>query len=159
MGRLLAIAFVVAAAGITVVAVNGPGKDKPEDKDARTPGRQASHVARADPGQRTAATGTPGAKPARVGATVRMRRLRFRPESVSIDVGQAVRFVNDDNVAHTVLQDFGPRSGEAALIDSKRILPGQSFRFVARSNGLISYVCTLHPTVMVGQILVERPAA
>jgi plastocyanin len=159
MGRLLAIALAVAAAGIAVVAVNGPGEDKPEEKDARTPGRQSTHVATADPGQRTAATGGTGERRARVGATVRMKRLRFRPEAVSVDIGEAVRFVNDDDVAHTVLQDFGPRSGEIAEIDSKRILPGETFRFVARSEGLIAYVCSLHPTVMAGQILVEKPAA
>jgi plastocyanin len=159
MGRLLAIVLVVAAAGIAVVAVNGPGEDKPEEVEARVPDRRSPHVATTDPGQRTAASGSRGRQASKVGATVRMKRLRFRPDSVSLDLGEAVRFVNDDDVAHTVLEDFGPRSGELATIDSKRILPGETFRFVPRSTRLVSYVCTLHPTVMQGQILVEKPAA
>ena len=60
-----------------------------------------------------------------IGAIVKMKGLRFTPPEVSVDVGEAVRFVNDDNVAHTVLEDFGPRSGEIAAVDSDRILPGR----------------------------------
>jgi plastocyanin len=156
MGRLVAIALAMVAAGITVVAVNGPGKDKPAERDAATPARQSSTVADSTPSAAkpagAAATGKPAA------AVVRMKGLRYRPAQVSVDVGQTVRFVNDDDVAHTVLQDFGPRSGEIAAVDSDRILPGESFDFVPRSEGLVSFVCTLHPSVMHGQILVEKPA-
>ena len=95
----------------------------------------------------------------RPGVTVRMRRLRFVPESVTVQVGQTVHFVNRDNVAHTVFEDLGARSGVTQVVDSKRIPPGGTFDFVPRTKGLIAYVCTLHPTVMVGQILVASPAA
>ncbi|MCW2989528.1 MAG: blue (type 1) copper domain protein, partial [Solirubrobacterales bacterium] len=120
-----------------------------------TPARQSTTVSDSTPSTATADT---GGKDDKVGATVRMKGLRFSPDAVSIDLGKAVRFVNDDNVAHTVLQDFGPRSGEIAAVDSDRILPGEKFIFVPRTVGLVSYVCTLHPTVMHGQILVEKPA-
>jgi plastocyanin len=155
MGRLLAIALAVAAVLIAVVAVNGPGKDRPEAQ-ARISARQSSHVA-APTGSSPASGGKERTR-RHVAATVRMKDLRFRPGAVTARVGQVVRFVNDDDVAHTVLEDFGPRSGEIAAVDSGRILPGQSFEFVPRANGLIPYVCTLHPSVMVGQILVEKPA-
>jgi plastocyanin len=155
MGRLLAIALAVAVAGITVVAVNGPGKDKPEDTAASTPARQSSTVAATVPAPAAAPSGQAG----RPGATVVMRKLRFAPDSVTVERGQAVRFVNRDDVAHTVYQDLGPRSGLTPALDSDRIAPGQSYEFVADGDGQIAFVCTLHPTVMLGQILVDEPAA
>jgi Plastocyanin len=145
----MAIVLVVAGAGIAVIAVNGPGKDKPEDKDHLTPERQSAHVV----------SGEPDAPASRPGATVTMKDLRFRPGAVSVEVGQAVRFVNRDDVAHTVFQDLGARSGVIPAVDSKRILPGETFEFVPRTHGLVAYICTLHPTVMIGQILVGKPAS
>jgi plastocyanin len=156
MGRLLAIALLVAAVGITIVVVNGPGKDKPEEQEAAAPANQSTKVSTAAPGGGATSNGA-GTKEAPEGTTVHMKDLRFRPESVSVEIGHKVRFVNDDDVAHTVLEDFGPRSGQIAAVDSKRIEPGKSFTFVPTANGLIPYVCTLHPSVMVGQILVEKP--
>lgn len=154
MGRLLAAGLVVVAALIAVLVVNGEGLNKPEESSADTPAQQSSTVSNPSPAEPD--TGTRGAP---VGATVTMKRLRFAPTEVSVDVGQAVTFANDDNVAHTVVEDFGPRSGKIAAVDSDRILPGETFSFVPRSAGLISYVCTLHPAVMHGQILVEDPAS
>lgn len=159
MGRLLAIALAVAAAGIAVVAVNGPGIDKPEEPEAGAPAQRSSTVSTEAPDEPVAPSGKPGDRAPRAGATVRMKGLRFRPGAVSVEVGQAVRFVNDDDVAHTVFQDLGPRSGLTPVVDSRRIPPGERFEFVPRSNGLVAFVCTLHPAVMIGQVLVEKPAA
>jgi plastocyanin len=153
MGRLLAAGLVVVAALVAVLVVNGEGPNKPEDAAAGVPARQSGTVS--NPSPAAADTGSNGEP---VGATVKMRHLKFVPTEVSVDVGEAVRFVNDDDVAHTILQDFGPRSGEIAAVDSDRILPGETFTFVPRAEGLISFVCTLHPAVMSGQILVEQPA-
>lgn len=156
MGRLLAIALVVAAAGIAVVVVNGEGENKPKEGiEAATPARESTEVSESAPEEKV----TPaGRKRGRVGATVRMKNLRFLPDAVSIDVGESVRFVNRDDVPHTVFEDVGARSGIAPLVDSRRIQPGQALTFTARRRGLISYVCTLHPSVMKGQALVEPPA-
>lgn len=158
MGRLLAVGLVVIAALAVVLVVNGEGPNKPKDEEAAVPPGQSSTVATAPAGQKPETSGEPGGNRAAVGATVRMKDLRFRPSAVSVEVGESVRFVNNDTVAHTVLQDFGPRSGTAPAVDSERIQPGETFSFVVRRNGLIAYVCTLHPTVMTGQILVEKRA-
>lgn len=156
MGRLLAIALVVTAAGISVVVVNGEGENKPKEEiEGTTPARESTEVSDSAPEERIAPAGR---RPARTGATVRMRNLRFLPDAVTVDVGQAVRFVNEDDVAHTVFQDVGARSGIAPLVDSRRIQPGEAFTFVPRTKGLVAYVCTLHPSVMKGQTLVEPPA-
>jgi len=158
MGRLLALALAVAAAGVAVVVVNGPGIDKPKEPESTQATREAATTSGSGPDGKVAPAGAPDPARAKVGATVRMKDLRFVPQEVSVDVGEAVRFVNDDDVAHTVFQDVGARSGIAPLIDTRRIQPGESVTFTARRRGLITYVCTLHPSVMRGQILVEPPA-
>ncbi len=70
-----------------------------------------------------------------------------------------MRFVNRDDVAHTVMEDIGARSGEEPLFESRRIPPGGSFTVVLRTPGTIDYVCTLHPTVMHGRIVVSGSSA
>ncbi len=146
------MALLVAAIGIAVVVVVGPGEDKPVETVA--PARASS--SKPTPiraGDREPAQPAPHA---RLGATVRMRDLAFHPTSVTVKVGRAVRWVNNDDVAHTVVEDLGARSGVAPLFESKRIPPGGSFRIVLTTRGTVPYVCTLHPTVMSGRIVVKR---
>lgn len=149
MGRIVAIALVLAAAGIAVVVANGPGIDRPEE---RAGGAVSARMTAAVPQSQTA----PARRPARVGATVRMRRLRFVGRDVTVAAGRAVRFVNADDVAHAVSEDVGARSGVVPAFESRRIPPGGSFTYVTRAARTIAYVCTLHPTVMSGRILVTR---
>lgn len=158
MGRLLAVGLLVLAVGVAVIVVNGAGENKPEERETSSGARESGRVAERAPGGEKAKQGEPKAAAARPGVTVRMTRMRFRPESVTVEPGQAVRFVNDDDVAHAVLEDVGPRSGRIAAIDSKPIRPGEKFQVVAQTARVIPYVCWLHPSVMVGQILVEKPA-
>lgn len=152
MGRLLATALLVAAAGIAVIIVNGPGKDKPEDKDRFTPRAGSTRVSAAAAQGTIANASSPSSAP--VGATIVMKGLRFVPTDATLRVGQAVRFVNKDNVAHTIIQDVGPRSGETTVFDSQRVLPGQAFTYVTRNTGTVRFICTLHPTVMSGVLTI-----
>jgi len=152
VGRLLAAALVVVAAGIATVVAVGPGTDKPEKREANAPKNQSSHT-------ESNLTGAEVGTSAPVGATVRMHGLKFHPAVVHVRAGQAVKFVNDDDVAHTVYQDVGARSGITPLFASDRIGIGQAFRFVPKSAGTIKYVCTLHPATMHGEIVVEAGEA
>ena len=154
MGRLLAIGLLVAAAGVAIVVVNGAGTDRPEETEANVPERSSEQTRAAAP-EDTVAPNDDGA----AGVRIRMRNLAFAPESVSAEKGDKVLFVNDDDVAHTVYQDLGATSGKTATLDSGRIAPGETFTFTAGADGEIAFVCTLHPTVMQGQVLVEAPAA
>ena len=155
MGRLLAAGLIVFAAMVAILVANGTGPGKPEDKASQAPGQESSQVAHTAPGGSGAKQGA-GAETA--AAVVTMKHLRFRPDTVVVAPGDTVKFVNHDDVTHTVFEDFGARSGEIPQVDSKKIPPGGTFSFVARGVGPIAYVCTLHPTVMQGQILVEKPA-
>jgi plastocyanin len=147
MGRLVAIVLAAAAVMIALVAVGGAGKDKPSEQ-AGTPARSSPAVVP------TGAAGEVASGHAPIGATVVMRNLAFRTPVVTVRRGQAVRFVNHDDVAHTVLQDYGARGGQQPLFESGRILPGGSFVWVAPAPGTYRYVCSLHPTVMHGRIVV-----
>lgn len=152
MGRLVAVVLAVAAAGIAVIAVSGPGRDKPAERDARAPGRSATKVA--------SLAGVPAREAAApVGAVVRMRDLAFVPARVRVPAGTRVRFVNDDTVAHTVLQDVGARSGLQPVVATQRIAPGGRADFVPEKPGTIRYVCTLHPGIMRGRIVVTAARA
>lgn len=155
MGRLLAIGLLVVAAGVTVVVVNGPGTDKPEEETrAEAPAPDSGRGQAVVPGEEIAAS-----DPAQPGVRVRMRGLRFVPEAVTADVGQPVLFVNADSVEHTVIEDVGATSGKNTAVDSARIAPGETFTFTPTKEGVVPFVCTLHPTVMKGQVLVEPDAA
>jgi plastocyanin len=152
VGRLVAAALVVFAAGLATVIAVGPGTDKPEKADAQAPKNQSSKT-------ESTLTGAEVGNRAPIGATVRMRGLRFIPSTVTVKPGQAVRFVNDDDVAHTVYEDVGARSGEEPLFASDRIGIGQTFRFVLHAAGTIHYICTLHPATMHGKIIVTGDQA
>ncbi|MCW2967741.1 MAG: hypothetical protein JWM71_1513 [Solirubrobacteraceae bacterium] len=152
------IVLVVAAAGIAVIAANGPGKDKPVT-DRFTPKHESSHVSTVRADGSTVIPGEPVAAKAPVGATVVMRHLQFFPPTVTVRAGQSVRFANHDNVAHTVLENIGARSGELPLFESSRIQPGATFTWIAQVPGTYRYICTLHPTVMSGRIIVSAPSA
>ena len=152
MVRLFVIALLAAGAFIGVVIAHGPGKDKPEPVDKNAPRQEATKVAPAtDNGSVSNAKAQAGAP---VGATIVMRGLRFEPSRATLRAGQAVRFVNKDTTAHTVIEDVGARSGIAPAFQSGRILPGQAFTFVARNAGRLRFICTLHPTVMSGVLTV-----
>jgi plastocyanin len=140
MGRLMTIAVLVAAvAGVITIASGGVD---PKPKSAKK-----AAVATAN------ATRPNAPRPhARVGAVVTMRNLAFTQAHVSIAAGRAVRWVNHDNVEHTVYATIGGDDGTSSF-NSRRIEPGQSYESPILANpGVYSYVCTLHPTVMHGVI-------
>ena len=64
----------------------------------------------------------------------------YSPSPVTVQVGQQVRWRNDDSTAHTAT-----RSG-AGGFDTGVINPGQtSAPITITTAGTINYVCTLHP--------------
>jgi plastocyanin len=96
--------------------------------------------------------GTP--RPAAVGdvsapvaATVRLAAYKFGTDTVTISVGQAVRWVNNDPVEHTISFD-GAESG------SPLIAPKGSFIHRFGKAGTYSYHCTPHP-FMKGVVIVK----
>jgi plastocyanin len=81
--------------------------------------------------------------------TVVIEAVAFQPETLTIARGDAIVWVNKDPFPHTVTSNGNFDSGELAA--------GKSWRYVARTAGEFSYVCTLHPN-MRGTLTVKRSA-
>ena len=78
--------------------------------------------------------------------TIAMDGTRFVPDTVTIQRGDRVVWVNKDPFPHTATA--------RGTFDSKSVAAGHSWSYVARQTGEIPYVCTLHPG-MKGTLLVQ----
>ncbi|UIJ91436.1 plastocyanin/azurin family copper-binding protein [Sinorhizobium meliloti] len=84
--------------------------------------------------------------------TVEIRQFRYDPQSISIHVGDSVKWINRDSVNHTATRaanpafDTGPIAKDAS---SAEIIFDQT----SDSNGF-EYICTPHP-VMKGRVVVS----
>jgi plastocyanin len=84
-----------------------------------------------------AATSDTGTSATSGGAvTIDMKNIAFDPTSVTVKVGQTVKWVNEDDAPHNVVG--GP-------LKSKTFGKGGSFEFTPKKAETISYVCTIHP--------------
>jgi plastocyanin len=68
--------------------------------------------------------------------TITMKNVAFSPSSVTVKVGQTVKWVNQDSVPHNITG--GP-------LHSTTFSNGGSYTYTPKSAGKISYVCTIHP--------------
>lgn len=78
---------------------------------------------------------------------VKMTGIHYRADTVTVTVGQAVRWVNDDPLVHTVAFDDG--SGTSAEIPQNG-----AFTFKFDHPGTYPYHCTQHP-FMRGVVIVK----
>ena len=84
--------------------------------------------------------------------TVDMRNITFVApgggDDVTITLGDTIRWVNRDNVSHTVRSTAVPAGG--AELDSGLLGNGDVFVFVPEVRGEWTYLCEVHPTIMRG---------
>ncbi|MFL5821375.1 MAG: plastocyanin/azurin family copper-binding protein [Solirubrobacteraceae bacterium] len=93
-------------------------------------------------------TGCGGSKSESGGATkVAAADLRFDPQRIEIKAGQTVTWTNSGQTAHTVK---GP-----GFFSRQAIEPGRSYSFRFNRPGSYRYLCTLHPSLMKGVIVVS----
>ena len=107
-----------------------------------------------------AAIGVAGGPPAAaarapVTHTVRFGEYFFRPARLVIHAGDRVRFVNVGRIQHTVADSDARWNIRSRIIHPRPLAHGQSqtVRFVHR--GVVRYLCTFHPTLMRGVIVVR----
>ncbi len=100
------------------------------------------------PGAATYAPGTAGGASAGKPAThsVVIDGLKYDPETLTVKRGETVIWTNKDPFPHTVTAQ--------GKFDSHDIAAGGSWKYVARTAGEYSYICTLHPN-MKGMLRVE----
>jgi plastocyanin len=76
--------------------------------------------------------------------------MMFTPSQISVSKGAKVTWTNNDNTAHTVIDDLsnvgGPSSGT--------IEPGGTYSFTFTKSGSYQYHCNIHPS-MRGTIVVK----
>jgi plastocyanin len=69
--------------------------------------------------------------------TIAMDGTRFVPETLTVQRGDRVLWVNKDPFPHTATAE--------GTFDSKSVAAGHSWSYVASKTGEFAYVCTLHP--------------
>ena len=85
--------------------------------------------------------------------TITMNSSTFSPADVTIEVGESVRWVNAQAVAHTIT----PANPQQAGVWATQAVPATTgFAFQARMNtaGTFNYSCTLHAG-MTGRVVVQ----
>ena len=95
-----------------------------------------------------------GSDSTRAAVTIRMGEFFYRPKLVTVHVGQTVRFVNVGKIQHTVADTDRRWSIRSRLIKPRPLGHGavQTVRF--GHAGTVYYLCTFHPTLMRGRIVV-----
>jgi plastocyanin len=71
----------------------------------------------------------------------------FTPKELTVAVGTTVKWVNHDDIPHTVVE-------KKTTFGSKALDTDDSYSFTFTSAGTFDYFCGLHPH-MVGQVIVK----
>jgi plastocyanin len=71
----------------------------------------------------------------------------FSPKELTIAVGTTVKWVNHDDIPHTIVE-------KKTTFRSKALDTDDSYSFTFTSAGTFDYFCGLHPH-MVGQVIVK----
>lgn len=73
--------------------------------------------------------------------------MAFEPETLTVEVGEAVAFENRDDVVHTFTADDG-------LFDSREVDPDGRYGYTMPRAGEHDFHCEIHP-LMTGTVIVE----
>lgn len=98
---------------------------------------------------------TATARAATTTTTVRFGEYFYRPKKVTISAGSSVRFVNIGKIEHTVADATKGGTIRSKVIRPRALAHGrsQTVRFTRR--GTVYYLCTFHPTLMRGVVVVR----
>ena len=83
--------------------------------------------------------------------TVSIAGFEFVPSTISINIGDTVKWVNDDAPPHKVVADS---SSNIPGLESGMLNTGDSFSFTFNTVGSFGYFCQVHPS-MKGTIIVK----
>ncbi len=77
----------------------------------------------------------------------------YVPPEITISVGTAITWKNDDSTIHTVTEGTPGSAGATPAFDSSIIAPSITWEHTFESVGDFNYYCTLHP-FMTGKVTV-----
>lgn len=86
--------------------------------------------------------------------SVAMRQYAYAPTVMTVDVGDTVRWTNNDTAQHDVMITNGPTSFHGPLIGK-----GQSWTYTFGTPGTYSYICSIHPDMKAQIVVRPKPAA
>lgn len=99
-----------------------------------------------------------GAAPTAVAAktsTVKFGEYFYSPKRLSVRVGDSVRFVNAGKIEHTVADSSRSGTIRSKLIRPRPLERGKSQTVRFRKRGTVYYLCTFHPDLMRGRVVVR----
>lgn len=76
--------------------------------------------------------------------------MNFSPASLTVKKGGSIKWINNDNVAHTIAENDG-KNGP----NSPSIQPGGTYSFTFNEAGVFHYDCSIHPS-MTGVVTVTQ---
>jgi len=88
-----------------------------------------------------------GAVAAQDANVVTIDNFSFTPKELTVDVGTTVKFVNHDDIPHTVVD-------KKLSFRSKALDTDDAYSYTFATAGSFDYFCSLHPH-MVGKIIVK----
>ncbi len=96
------------------------------------------------------ATSSPSAKASANlgGSTIRLANFAFSPKTITVKLGEPVKWTNNDVVIHTVTSDQG-------IWNSGDLPPGGSFTFTFEQPGTYAYHCSYHPYMQAVVIVIS----
>lgn len=86
---------------------------------------------------------------------VAMANMAFNPETITINSGTTIVWINNDNIAHTIVSGIRDSENAGEMFESSNVRPGETFGFTFEESGSYSYFCSIHPG-MEGQVIVEE---
>jgi plastocyanin len=109
----------------------------------------SSSSTKSTPASTPVTAAAPAPTSTRPAVTVTMRNITFIPQTVTVHVGQTIKWVNNDRdsatgqaVFHNVTADNNPQAFQSPTFGL-----GGSFTYTPKVAGNIPYVCTIHPNM------------
>jgi plastocyanin len=88
-------------------------------------------------------------------SAVKLGEYFYRPKRVTIAAGDLVRFTNVGKIEHTVADSTKSGALRSRVIRPRPLEHGQSQTVRFRRRGTVYYVCTFHPALMRGVVIVR----
>ena len=87
--------------------------------------------------------------------TVKFGEYFYRPKKLNIRAGDHVRFVNAGKIEHTVADSTKGGTIRGRVIKPRPLAHGKSQTVKFTRRGTVYYLCTFHPSLMRGTIVVH----
>jgi plastocyanin len=72
--------------------------------------------------------------------TVTIEATAFSPANLTVHIGDSIVWTNKDPYPHSATSKSGG-------FDSDNIMPGRSWKYVAKKKGDFPYICSIHPSM------------